>query len=82
MLVSFPITFESTGKSPEHTKSHRIMCKVWGKRGEFFQTLSEGDEIVGKDGSEERWKSKDDEWQSMWVISPNDVQVVRKQPVE
>jgi single-stranded DNA-binding protein len=76
LLCSFPIAFESFGSKPEHTKVHWLYTKVWGKRAEFFSTLPEGTEVVAEGQlQEERWKDKQGDWQSRFVLNPGAIQV-------
>jgi single-stranded DNA-binding protein len=76
LLCTFPIAFESRGRSEEQTRTHWITAKVWGKRAEFFADLPEGTEVVAEGQlQEERWKDKNDEWQGRFVLNPNSIQV-------
>jgi len=82
LLLSFPFAFKSgTG---EYEKTHRIICKIWGKRGEYLRDdLSEGDFLVLEGQlQEERWKNKEGEWQSMWVITPEQIQTTRRRETQ
>lgn len=76
LLVTFPIAFESTGKTKEQNKVHWLTCKVWGKRAEFFKDLPEGTELVAEgELQEERWKDKSGNWHGRFVLNPGAIQV-------